>query len=87
MKVLEVSPIERDLYPESPWEGVVVKEVKNSLLRVDRGRGNEDQQTFRVNFWDLIYPEEETTSLSQLCSSLLPSEIEELELRRVNDSI
>jgi hypothetical protein len=59
-KVIEICPLEREIHPESVWENIIVQEVKTANMRVDRGRGNDDQDLFRINFWDLIYPEEQT---------------------------
>ena len=85
VQVAEVCPKEREMYPQSTWETLIIKEVKVQNMRIDRGRGNDDHETFRVNFWDLTYPDEQPIPLSNLFLSIQDSQLEELETTRIID--
>jgi hypothetical protein len=67
VRVCDIGPLEPEICPEGLWEALVVTEIDNSsMMRADRGRRGAQgtEATFdpfladRINFWDLIYPEE-----------------------------
>ena len=83
VKIQEVKPLEAEYCCESFWESIVVTEVDTqSMMRGRRGANREvfDPSTAdRINFWDIIYPEENEKSLSSLIQELTPKAFEDLE--------
>ena len=80
VKIVKLSALEPEIYPESPFESIVCSEVDQLFnMRGERNRrqmSHENQaDTRRVSFWDLIYPGEEVQSLAEL----LPCAFNDLE--------
>ena len=64
---------------ESHWESITVPEIENQ----QRGgrRVASSTETGRINFWELVYPEESKIPLS----SYLPTAFDEMENERLID--
>lgn len=78
VQVLDVTPLEPDFMGNSHWESIQVMEIQTQ----QRGRRTaSSSETDRINFWDLIYPEETKTPLY----TYLPTAFEELENERLID--
>lgn len=61
--VIHIKPLEPELDPAGVWMNLLVKDIVNNAPgRGSRGRFNMldiDENTYRLNFWQLVYPQEE----------------------------
>lgn len=71
-------------------------EIDNaSMMRPDRGRRGaqgadaafDPFSADRINFWDLLYPEEASRPMPELLTSLLPKAFDEMENARLVDAL
>ena len=64
--IQELQPLEQEYCSESYWESFVVTEVDSQAMMRNRRGPNRDYDPAtaeRINFWDIIYPEETVASL------------------------